>query len=124
MSKPKPYNSGQWTQARMNSFVKSALRGARWPVKYECIKSAYTGKSAPNPATGRLCKQYRCADCMRSFPQKHVRADHIKPVVDPVRGFVDWNTYVERLFVELDGFQCLCKECHDAKTARERKARK
>ena len=46
--------------------------------------------------------------------------DHIDPVVDPKVGFVDWTTYIERMFVEEDGLQILCKECHDKKTRFEK----
>ena len=38
----KPYNSGQWTQARFNSFIKGALRSAtkRWGPINEARKKA------------------------------------------------------------------------------------
>ena len=49
--------------------------------------------------------------------------DHILPVVCPNVGFVDWNTIIERLFCEEDGFQLLCHECHMEKTSFERKKR-
>jgi hypothetical protein len=49
--------------------------------------------------------------------------DHIVPVVDPIRGFVDWDEYIDRLFVEMDGYRCLCKQCHAAVTAKQREAR-
>lgn len=54
------------------------------------------------------------------MPAKDCKIDHILPVVDPVQGFVDWNTVVARLYVEAEGFQVLCKECHDTKSAEER----
>jgi len=57
------------------------------------------------------------------FPRKLVSADHVYPVIDPARGFVDWNEYIKRLFCPESGFQIICKECHDDKTKRERKVR-
>ena len=78
MKKPKPHNSGQWTDARKRSFVMSALRGAKWPVKYEAIKNAYV-KDGVNPATGRKCKLHKCAQCGNLFPQKDMAADHVNP---------------------------------------------
>ena len=47
-----------------------------------------------------------------------------KAVVDAKRGFVSWDEYIARMFVERDGFQLLCNGCHDAKTSLERAIRK
>jgi hypothetical protein len=115
----KTRNSGQWTEARFNSFVKSALRKARWPVKYEIMNQAKVGKKI-NKSSGRIAMHFECACCKGHFPQKQVAADHIDPVVDPAKGFVDWNTFIDRLFIELEGFQVLCKDCHQLKTNKEK----
>lgn len=118
----KPHNGGEWTEARKRQFICSALRKARWPVKFKSLNKAFVGKKV-NPATKRMCKAYRCAGCGGHFINAAVAVDHIEPVVS-VTGFVDWNTYIERLFVEGDGFQVLCKECHKAKTDEENEKRK
>lgn len=113
MAKPKPLktrNNGQWTEARFRSFIKSALRGARWPAKYACIRSAYVDDGV-NPKTGRKCKLHKCEQCHELFPQNMMQADHKTPVVGP-EGFIDWNTYISRLYVEADGFRALCRPCH------------
>ncbi len=111
---------GQWTEARYVSFIKSALRGARWAPRYECIKRAKVGYGL-----------YKCDLCGTVGPPtlppeegkksriKNIAADHIDPVVDPNVGFVDWNTFIERLFVELPGWQALCHKCHSIKTREE-----
>lgn len=121
----KPRNSGEWTEARFTSFIKSALRGARWPPRYECIKQARVGNGL-----------YKCALCGTVGPPtlppeegkknriKNIAADHIDPVVDPNVGFVDWNTFIARLFVELQGWQALCYKCHKIKSAEENEIRK
>jgi hypothetical protein len=44
--------------------------------------------------------------------------------VDPVLGFQGWDTYVERLFVEQDGYRLLCKTCHAEVTQKQREVRK
>jgi 5-methylcytosine-specific restriction endonuclease McrA len=115
-------NNGEWTEARYVAFVKGALRGAMWPPKYTCIAKAFVGHGV-NPATNRKCKMYKCASCAASFPAKQMKADHITPVVGP-EGFVDWNTFIARLYVEADGFQAVCEVCHNKKTKEEREARK
>lgn len=116
----KPHNGGTWTEARKTSFIKSALRGARWGPRYECIKQAKVGYGL-----------YKCALCGTVGPptlppeegkknrRKNIAADHIDPVVDPKVGFVDWNTFIERLYVELPGWQALCYDCHSKKTREE-----
>lgn len=114
-------NGGQWTEARFNSFVKSALRAAsrRWPPKYERLADAYIGKRI-NTKTGREGKHYRCALCLGAFPAKDVQVDHIEPIIDPAVGFTTWDDVVNRMFCEKQNLQCLCTECHKAKTAQER----
>lgn len=121
----KPRNGGTWSEARFTSFVKSALRGARWPCRYESIKRAKVGYGL-----------YKCDLCGTIGPptlapeegkksrRNNATADHIHPVVDPHVGFVDWNEFIARLYVEVDGFQCLCYECNKAKMAEEIAIRK
>ncbi len=119
----KPYNNGEWTEARMNSFIKSLLRAGsqRWGPRNLCLKLARTRRG-----------WYRCAGCKQEVTAtlppkpgnkkriKNIVADHIHPVIDPAVGFVDWNTAIKRMYVELDGFQALCHECHTIKTQEER----
>lgn len=115
----------EWTDARFKSFIISALRGAfrRYPPKQQCIEKAFTGIKK-NPKTGRMCKHYRCSSCKEEFPRKEVVADHIKPIVDPKKGFIDFNTWIVRGFVALKALQCMCKGCHKVKTNEERTKRK
>ncbi len=67
--------------------------------------------------------KYKCADCQGHFPIYDVCRDHIDPVVSIEAGFVDWNTYIDRLFVLKDNYQILCKGCHDVKTWLENELR-
>lgn len=123
MAKPKPYNNGQWTEARHRAFVFSALRQAsmRWPVKNQVKKAARVSRG-----------KYLCASC-KSVVDASIKidgkrkdnavVDHINPVV-PVSGFDSWDACIERLYCEADNLQVLCRACHDSKTAEERKMRK
>jgi hypothetical protein len=110
--------STTWTDARKRSFIVSALRGARWAPKYECINRAAVGKGI-NPRTGRQCHFHRCSKCRQDFPKGQIQADHIEPVIGP-EGFQSWDVYIERMFCGVEGFQPLCKECHADKTLMER----
>jgi len=111
----------EWTTARKKSFIVSALRAGsrRWPPRFETLNEAKTEKKI-NVLTGRLAQHFRCASCGGEFPAKQVNVDHILPVVDPVVGFVDWNTFVENLYCEKENLQVLCSGCHTEKTKTEK----
>jgi 5-methylcytosine-specific restriction endonuclease McrA len=68
---------------------------------------------------------YTCAICGpdKWYRDKEIRLDHIQPVVDPIIGYVDMDTYIDRMLCEEDGFQRLCDPCHDKKTEQEQQLR-
>lgn len=114
----------EWTEARYRTFVVSALRAAlrRWPPKYKVLKAAAVERKI-NALTGKMAMHYKCAACEEHFPATGVQVDHIKPVVDPKKGFVSWDVYIERIYCDAKGLQVLCKPCHASKTKAERNAR-
>lgn len=118
------YNGGRWTQARYNSFIKSALRSAsqRWPPRYETLNDACVGQRI-NPASGRLAKFYTCNGCKQIFPAKDVEVNHKIPVV-PTEGFDNWDNVIKRMYCEKEGLETLCKPCHRSTTKRESEERK
>lgn len=120
----KRYNSGQWTESRFNSFIKSALRSAsvRWPPRYETLADAYVG-TIKNVKTGRMAKHYQCNCCKNAFPAKDVQVNHIVPVV-PVDGFDSWDAVIARMYCEKDGLEVLCIPCHKQVTQEENILRK
>lgn len=83
-----------------------------WPVKTQVYHRVKVDKGI-----------YECESCKKHFKQKDLQLDHIDPVIDPKVGFVDWNTYINRLFCDVSNFQALCKACHKIKTAGEAKIR-
>lgn len=111
-----------WTAGRYKSFITSALRSGftRYPPKFEVLKNAFVAKKV-NKKTGRVAAHYKCCQCKKQFVAADVQVDHTDPVVDPAVGFVDWDTYIERLYCAADNLQLLCKPCHKKKTAEERK---
>ena len=120
----KKYNSGQWSQARYNSFIKSALRSAsvRWPPRYTVLNEAFVEKGI-NPATGRVAKLFRCKCCGSLFPQSQIDINHIEPVV-PIAGFDSWDGVIKRMFCEKEGMEALCQPCHKKITKEENSSRK
>lgn len=121
----KKRNGGEWTEARFKSFVTSALRAAsrRWPPKYKALKEAFAGRKV-NAKTGKLAMHYTCAACKKLYVATDVQVDHIKPVVDPKKGFVSWDVYINRMFCEIEDLQVMCKPCHKIKTDLEKAERK
>lgn len=106
-------NGGTWTEARYFGFIRSSLRSAftKWGPKHEAKKLA---KVAYN--------KYECAHCHEFFGSKDTEVDHKVPA-GSLKTYDDLPGFVERMFCEVDGFQVLCKECHQAKTNEERKCR-
>ena len=122
-TKEKPFNGGNWTQAKFNSFITSLLRKGtmRWGPKNECIKKARIRRG-----------WYICEGCEEEVPSslppkegnkrriKNILADHLDPIVDPKVGFVSWDEWISRAFIEKQGYQALCHKCHTEKTNEER----
>jgi 5-methylcytosine-specific restriction endonuclease McrA len=121
----KKRNGGEWTDARFRSFVTSALRAAsrRWPPKFKALKEAFVGRKT-NKKTGKLAMHYKCAKCKKHFVAADVQVDHVLPVVDPKVGFIGWDSFIDRIFCEIENLQVLCKPCHKVKTEEEKSERK
>ena len=64
--------------------------------------------------------QYLCAVCGTWVKSTAAAVDHIHPVVCVDEGFIDYNTFVQRLFCPKENLQVICSTCHEAKTLRER----
>lgn len=50
--------------------------------------------------------------------------DHNNPVVEPRRGFVTWDEYLDRLFCGPDEMTVMCKACHKGISREEMNERK
>ena len=114
-----------WTDGRVKSFITSVLRAGarRWPDKFQSLADACVGQKI-NWKTGRVAKHYKCNICLNEFTSKDVEVDHISPVVDPATGFIDWNTFIDRLYCSKANLQVICKPCHKIKTKEERVKKK
>ena len=107
-------NGGEWTDARYHSFITGALRSAshRWPPKWKVKTKARVERGK------YLCSGYEVDPHI--VPAKETNVDHISPIIDPDKGFISWDDFIERLFCEEEGLQVLCKDCHARKTKNER----
>ncbi len=112
--------SGEWTQARYNTFVKGLLRQGtmKWKPIQDCKKEARIRRG-----------WYRCACCGEEIPStvvvnrkrvKNAIVDHINPIVPPETGFTTWDECIERMFCEEDNLQLICLACHNVKCLEEK----
>ncbi len=117
--------SGQWTEARFSSFIKSGLRQntRKWEPIQRCLKEARVSRGL-----------YMCNGCKEEVPKSvideekrkrvnNIHVDHIEPVV-PVTGWVSWDSCINNMFCEIDNLQVLCGACHKIVTAEENVQRK
>lgn len=121
----------------IKAFIIKELRRAfkRAPMYREAkaaAKEEFFEKSKHGKDMRRV--RFKCAQCGRSFVDrkgaKNVAVDHIESVIALDTGFVDFNTYIQRLFCGPGNLQLLCnykgeidgvRSCHKIKTAEERK---
>jgi hypothetical protein len=65
-----------------------------------------------------------CSCWKRSTKDSKIAIDHIKPVIDPEIGFVDLNTYFDRLWCHRSNLRKICQSCHTRKNNSERFVKK
>ena len=94
------------------------IREVLFKVRREVPKYNKDGSRAKKDAV-----QYRCNVCQTYVGSTKVSVDHISPVVDVQQGFVDFNTFIQRLFCDATNLQVICDGCHNTKTQAERIAR-
>lgn len=96
-------------------FIIQVLRSAsvRWPSRNEALKRARKSRGV-----------YECAECAGLFKKKQISLDHVSPVIETAIGWVNFDTFIHRLFCEPEGFQVLCDSCHSIKTEMENELRK
>jgi 5-methylcytosine-specific restriction endonuclease McrA len=108
-----------------NSAIRSAVRRtfSRSPMVREVMlkvrrERPWTLKDGSIAKKPRV--EYQCSNCQQWHMGKDIQVDHAIPVVDPEVGFVDWNTFIERLFCPQENLSVLCKTCHENKTNSEK----
>jgi hypothetical protein len=119
--KPKVFNQ--------NAAIRGAIRRifSRSPVKIEVLKKIRREVPRYRKDGSRAKRdsvQYQCNVCKEWVGSTKVDVDHLEPVIEVnEQGFVDWNTFVERLFCGPENLQVICDLCHDKKTHEERMKR-
>lgn len=67
--------------------------------------------------------EYQCNVCKGWFKYEQIHVDHIVPCGE-LSDYSHLPGFVKRLFVEVDGLQTICHNCHSIKTTEEKNARK
>ena len=83
----------------------------------QCKTLMYEGTS------DKKLKEYQAKFPKYKVLKGRIEIDHLVPVVGE-EGFVDYNTYIERLFCEKENLRPLCPSCHSKKSIKENKERK
>ena len=114
----KTRNAGTMSESAFWGFIRSALRQkSRWwkPIT-QCKQNA---KRLYKGSNKRQKFEYQCNKCKKWFPDKQINVDHVTPAGE-LNKADDLPGFVERLFCEVKGLQCLCTNCHNEKTKQEK----
>lgn len=107
-----------------NAVIRGRIRRAfaMSPIRGQVLKAArreYTKYNKDGCASKKPGVEYQCETCNSWVSSTRIDVDHVNPVIDPVVGFVDWNTFVARVFCGVENLKRICEKCHDEKTSRE-----
>ena len=116
--KEKTRNAGTMTENAFWSMIRSALR-RRTMFWKPILKAKLLARRKYEGPNKRQKFEYQCNECKGWFKDSEIAVDHILPA-GTLKAYPDLPGFVERLFCEVDGLQCLCNKCHDRKTNRER----
>ena len=114
----KTRNAGTMSESAFWAFIRSALRQkSRW---WNPVTQCKLNAKRPYKGSNKRQKfEYQCNKCKKWFPDKQINVDHILPAGE-LNKANDLPGFVERLFVEESGLQCLCQNCHNEKTKQEK----
>jgi 5-methylcytosine-specific restriction endonuclease McrA len=91
------------------------IREVLFKVRREVPRFNKDGSRAKRDAV-----QYLCNICGEYAGSTQVAVDHIEPVISIIDGFVNWDTFKDRLFCDASNLQVVCDSCHNEKTQKER----
>jgi hypothetical protein len=107
-----------------NEFIAHVLGSLRngtkfWKPKMEKLAE---GRRPNQSSNKRLKWENNCEQCKQWFPESSIQIDHVIPC-GGISGD-DWldkiKEWIIKAYVEIDGYQRLCKQCHAEKTKKER----
>lgn len=119
---PRTRNAETMTESAFWGMIRSNLRqSSRW---WKPIAKCKMKARRPYKGIKKTQKwEFHCNICKQWFMDKEVQIDHIIDAGTLMKSS-DLSGFVERLFCEEGGFQCVCKPCHQEKTNAERNRKK
>lgn len=115
--------SNTQTEAEYKGWVLSGLRGLTRKWKPAADAWNVNTRAKPKDIKGKHRIEHQCSKCLEWGPKKTkknswgMELDHINNIGGYSVGFDVW---VERAFVEIDGYQKVCTTCHRRKSNDER----
>jgi hypothetical protein len=112
-------NAATETQSQHMNKIRSMLRSlSRWWKPMQLALKA----SSTTYTVGRAKRvMFLCAQCNKLHERKNVEVNHIEPA-GSLKDYNDLPSFCEKLFVEdITKLEVLCKPCHLAITAEQRK---
>lgn len=112
-------NAQSETQSQHMNKIRSMLRSlSRWWKPMQLALKA----SSTTYTVGRAKRvMFLCAQCNKLHERKNVEVNHIEPA-GSLKDYNDLPSFCEKLFVEdITKLEVLCKPCHLAITAEQRK---
>ena len=82
----------------------------------------YYGQSRREAVKIAKARGNTCAIC--NVPQNKLQIDHIAPCAAIDGSELNWDSYIQRLFVGPEGLRAICIPCHTAVTSISRQQRK
>lgn len=64
---------------------------------------------------------WTCRSC--KMVREVIKVDHIEPIGKQPKVMRDFGPWLEKLFCDVSNLQCLCADCHKAKTKEDNKKR-
>lgn len=111
------------TEAAFNNFIMSFIRkgSTRWKPIQDVQKKARAGRGVYWCVGwgGQERHKVPVTAVIDGKRKKNVVVDHIIPAKLPNKEDNDWQSVIDRMFVEVDGLQVLCQACHRIKTNEE-----
>jgi len=104
----------QRQKAKARTKIDAALFKCETPT---CNIAIYEGASEKN--LQKLVEKYPEYEVISG----RIECNHLEAVVEPKRGFADWNTYIERLWCSAEDYSVICKSCHEKETEKHTKER-
>lgn len=111
---PRTRNANTMTESMYWGMIRQALRNKSrfWKPKMNAKQKARRPYTGPNK---RQKFEYQCAICTKWFPEKNIEMDHLIEA-GALNCSADLPAFVDNLFCEESGYQCVCKPCHKIKS--------